>query len=285
MVFRLDEYLVTNTAISLTQADGSPAASLEPGTYAVAVDDRSESESFRLVGPGVEEHTQRHIAAQTTWLVTLSDGIYHFFSDRRPESLRGSVKVGSGAAAAPTTTLRGITGSDFAIALVDSSSAPVTRLQRGTYTFEIEDRSPDHNFHLTGPGIERATRLEDVGRVTWTVRLTGGRYSLLCDPHTLTMFRTFIVPAAPVTRLAGSLTAGGRGSLQTPTGSPVRELAAGSYLLTVRDRSKTAGFRFSGPGVRKATGKTFTGAVAWRLELRPGTYRYGACLERRVIVR
>lgn len=260
---------VTDTSITL---EGGP---VEPGTYAIEVDDRSRRESFRLIGPGVELHTQRHTAFKVTWVVTLAEGTYHFFSDRRPGVLRGALLVGTGTAPGVGTTLRAVTGSDFAIALVGEDNAPVTSLERGTYTIAVDDRSPDHNFHLVGPGIDRETTLAAVGQQTWTVRVTGGSYEFFCNPHTLTMTGRFTAPRAAAVRLTATLTAAGRTVLRNAAARPVKSLTPGPYTIAVIDRSKTAGFAFRGPGVSRATSRAFVGTTSWRVELAPGTYRYG----------
>ena len=260
---------VTDGSISL---EGGPVG---PGTYAIEVDDRSRLESFRLVGPGVELHTQRHTAFKVTWVVTLAEGEYHFFSDRRPGALRGTLVVGAAGTAGPGTTLRAMTGSDFAIALVGEDNAPVTRLERGTYTIAVDDRSPDHNFHLVGPGIDRETTLAGVGQQTWTVRVTGGTYSFLCNPHTLTMTGGFTAPRAPAGRLTATLAAAGRTVLRDAAGRPVKALTPGPYAVTVSDRSKKAGFVLRGPGLSRATSAAFVGTRKWTVDLTPGTYRYG----------
>jgi hypothetical protein len=276
---------VTDSEIALLLADGTPAQQLEPGSYAIRVDDRSRSESFRLVGPGVEQHTQRHVPFTTTWLVTLSDGVYHYFSDRSTETLRGSVRVGSGTVPPPGRTLAGYTGSDFAIALVGSDSAPVRRLEPGAYTIRVHDRSPDHNFRLAGPGVNVATTLEGLGERDFSVRLTGGTYRFLCDPHTLTMLGTFVVPrpTAAVRRVEGTLASDGTAALRRPGGAVVRTLPAGRYEVVVRDRSTRSGVHLAGPGVRRATGPAFRGTVRWRVRLVRGTYRYGAATALRTL--
>jgi hypothetical protein len=262
---------VTDSAISLRDGAGVAVQRLDPGTYAIAVDDASERESFRLIGPDVERHTQRHVRFRTTWLVRLGDGVYHFFSDRRPGGLRGSVTVGAGAPAGATRRLRGITGPDFAIALVGADGAPVTTLPAGEYAIDVDDLSRDHNFHLDGPGVDVATTLPSTGRQTLTARLTGGTYAFFCDPHTQTMLASFTVPrpAARATRLRVTLTRAGRVSPPRP------RLRPGAYELVVRDLSPTAGFVLRGPGVRRATGARFVGVATWRVRLLRGTYLYG----------
>jgi hypothetical protein len=269
---------VTDSEIAFEHPDGTGVSELAPGTYAIRVNDRSRAESFRLVGPGVELHTQRHVPFATVWLVTLADGVYHFFSDRRPAALHGSFRVGTPPSpGSPARTLQAITGSDFAIALVDAGSAPVDRLEPGPYTIRVDDRSADHNFRIVGPGVNAATGLAEVGSRELTVRLRSGTYSFFCDPHTLTMLGEFRVPGAPpaVRRLVATLAADGRATLRGPTGGAVRTLPAATYELTVRDRSSTSGFRLAGPGVRRTTGVGFRGTATWRVRLVRGTYRYG----------
>jgi hypothetical protein len=115
---------------------------------------------------------------------------------------------------------------------------------------------------------------EQVGKKNFTVTLKPGTYSFLCDPHTLTMFATFTVPAT-VLPIAARVTAAGKVTL-TSSGRAVRTLTAGQYAVRVRDESRALGFRLQGPGVHRATGARFRGSVTWRVRLRKGTYRYGS---------
>ena len=39
----------------------------------------------------------------------------------------------------------------------------VTQLDPGTYDIDVEDQSDFHNFHLTGPGVDRATDVDVTG--------------------------------------------------------------------------------------------------------------------------
>jgi plastocyanin len=267
---------VTDSQITLKRADGATVSELSPGDYVIDVDDQSTSESFRLVGPGVEQHTQPHVRFHTVWVVSLQDGVYHYFSDRRPADLQGSVKVGTGAQPVENV-LHAVTGTDFAISLVARDFAPLGKVAAGTYTIDVDDRSPDHNFRVSGPGVNVSTTLAEVGRKSFTVTLKPGSYSFLCDPHTLTMFATFTVPSSAVAArpLAARVSSGGKVRL-TAAGRAVRSLQAGTYVVTVRDESRVLGFRLVGPGVRKATGARFRGTASWRVRLKTGTYRYGA---------
>jgi hypothetical protein len=74
---------------------------------------------------------------------------------------------------------------------------PVTEIAAGTYTIQVRDRSRFHNFHLSGPGVNLSTRVAFVGTVTWTVKLTEGIYTFVCDPHASIMNGTFGVGRAP----------------------------------------------------------------------------------------
>jgi hypothetical protein len=73
----------------------------------------------------------------------------------------------------------------------------VSQIPAGSYTIQVRDRSRFHNFHLTGPGVNRSTGVEFVGTTTWSVTFTRGLYRFVCDPHAATMNGTFGVDRAP----------------------------------------------------------------------------------------
>src|SRR5438046_2650042 len=62
--------------IWLKDANGALVTHLDPGTYEIAVDDRSPTSSFHLIGPGVDMKTTIEGVGQTTWTVTFTDGSY-----------------------------------------------------------------------------------------------------------------------------------------------------------------------------------------------------------------
>jgi plastocyanin len=70
----------------------------------------------------------------------------------------------------------------------------VTHLSPGTKRITVRDRASNHNFHLKGPGVDRRTGVAFTGRRYWTVTLSPGTYTYLCDVHPSTMRRTFNVP-------------------------------------------------------------------------------------------
>jgi hypothetical protein len=57
-------------------------------------------------------------------------------------------------------------------------------------------------------------------------------------------------------------------------GAKARRLDPGTYLLIVKDKSKTLNFHLTGPGVNKSTNVKKTGTTRWTIKLAPGTYTY-----------
>ena len=98
-----------------------------------------------------------------------------------------------GAASASTPTLKGAVGPSFNISLKTSAGKSVTKLKAGTYTIIVSDKSPLHNFHLSGPGVSKTTTVAGTGTKTWTVKLKAGRYKFICDPHVAIMHGSFTV--------------------------------------------------------------------------------------------
>jgi plastocyanin len=95
--------------------------------------------------------------------------------------------------AAPTAgTLTGTVGPGFTITLTQNGKK-VTSLKAGTYKFVINDKATIHDFHLTGPGVNKTTTVSGTGTVTWTLTLKQGKYHYQCDPHHTIMFGNFIV--------------------------------------------------------------------------------------------
>jgi plastocyanin len=92
-------------------------------------------------------------------------------------------------ASAANPQLCGETGKNdgFVITLKDATcTTAVTQVPPGTYDIVVHDYSAFHNFHLTGPGgVDRATPVESVTTVTWTVTLVGGGYHFQCDVHAI----------------------------------------------------------------------------------------------------
>jgi plastocyanin len=96
------------------------------------------------------------------------------------------------APASSATALTGTVGPGFTISL-SAGGKKVTKLKAGTYTIKISDKSNIHNFHLTGPGLNKATSVGGTGTQTWTVKLKPGKYHYQCDPHASFMNGNFTV--------------------------------------------------------------------------------------------
>ena len=84
-------------------------------------------------------------------------------------------------AATRNNTLIGTDGPGFTITMSKTS------VKAGTYTIVIHDKSNIHNFHLTGPGVNKLTSVPAVATTSWTVKLKKGTYKFVCDPHAASM--------------------------------------------------------------------------------------------------
>jgi len=90
---------------------------------------------------------------------------------------------GGGGGESASGTLEGETGPGFEIE-VKQNGEDAESVKAGTYTLKVEDKSDQHNFHLTGPGVdEKVTDVGFVGDKTVTVTLKKGTYTYQCDPH------------------------------------------------------------------------------------------------------
>jgi plastocyanin len=93
-----------------------------------------------------------------------------------------AVLVAAASAAAATPKLVGVTGPGFTITITSAGKA-VKSLKAGTYAISVQDKSSIHNFHLTGPGVNKSTTVPFTGTKTWTVKLKPGTYTYKCDIH------------------------------------------------------------------------------------------------------
>jgi plastocyanin len=102
----------------------------------------------------------------------------------------GALLAAQAQAAAPK--LVGTVGPGFNISLTKGGKK-VTKLMHGSYIVVINDKSPIHNFHLTGPGVNKLTSVAKNGVTTWKVTLKKGTYKFVCDPHASAMKGSFTV--------------------------------------------------------------------------------------------
>ncbi len=103
-----------------------------------------------------------------------------------------AVGVGTAGAASHATKLSGFVNDSFKIGLTQNGKA-VKNLKPGKYTFVIKDTTSAHNFHLTGPGLNKATSVSGMATATWTITLKKGTYKFVCDPHASFMKGSFKV--------------------------------------------------------------------------------------------
>ncbi|MGH3064700.1 MAG: plastocyanin/azurin family copper-binding protein [Gaiellaceae bacterium] len=198
------------------------------------------------------------------------------------------------AAQSQNVKLFGTVGPGFFITLKDQQGNRVTNLDPGTYDIEVKDLSEEHNFHLTGSGIDRLTPVGAESTESWTVTLTDGTYRYFCDPHSTTMRGSFTVGAVqpppsppppttstppPVTAKTKLVLTSGPGfviTLKTAKGKAVKRMKRGTYRMVVRDRGRTHNAHVIAPGFnRKTRPLTYTGTQTWKVKLgKTGTLRF-----------
>jgi len=209
--------------------------------------------------------------------------------------LATALLVAAGGSAAPSqaTKLFGTVGPGFSIVLRNAQGNQVTKLDPGAYAIEVDDLSAEHNFHLSGPGVDERTDIEFTGTVSWNVTFREAVYTYLCDPHATRMRGTFTVgnppppppqptpPPSPgaITAKSKLVLTSGPGfviTLKTSAGKSVKKMKLGTYTVTVRDRGSNHNAHLVAPGFnRKTTPLTYTGTQRWKVKLgKAGTLRF-----------
>jgi plastocyanin len=190
-----------------------------------------------------------------------------------------AVLLPSAARSAPQagTPLTVTVGPGFSIKITDASNNVIRQLDPGDYTLTVKNLSPsqEHNFHLTGPGVDRASAFSNVTE-TWDVTVVDGLYKYKCDAHPTLMKGSIQVgppPPAPK-KLNGKVGPRVTISLKTASGATAKSVKAGTYKLAVKDATKKDNFHLLGPGVNKKTGVKFRGGATWTVKLKVGKYTY-----------
>jgi copper binding plastocyanin/azurin family protein len=110
-----------------------------------------------------------------------------------PVALMAAVLAFAGPVPAATKALSGSVGPGFTISL-KSNGKKVKSLRAGRYRITVRDKSDFHNFHFSGPGVNRRiTTVDFQGTKSRTFRLRKGTYRYVCDPHSDTMKGSFTV--------------------------------------------------------------------------------------------
>jgi plastocyanin len=100
----------------------------------------------------------------------------------------------AGTASAAPKTVVGTVGPGFTINLT-LQGKKVTKLKAGVpYRFMVKDRSSSHDFHLSGPGVNKViTSVGFTGTKSVVLKLKKGTYRFVCDPHASSMRGSFTV--------------------------------------------------------------------------------------------
>ncbi|MGH3136746.1 MAG: plastocyanin/azurin family copper-binding protein [Gaiellaceae bacterium] len=100
----------------------------------------------------------------------------------------------AGTASAAPKTVVGKVGPGFTISL-KLDGKKVTKLKAGiAYRFAVTDQSSAHDFHLTGPGVNKViTGVGFTGTKSVVLKLKKGAYRFVCDPHAAFMKGSFKV--------------------------------------------------------------------------------------------
>ncbi|MDX6442223.1 MAG: hypothetical protein QOE43_1952 [Gaiellaceae bacterium] len=101
-----------------------------------------------------------------------------------------AIAAGNGGAATPK--LQAVVSDPVNISLTFRGQK-VTTLKAGQYTVVVRDTASDHDFHLSGPGVNRRTTVGGTGTSRWNVTLRRGTYKYVCDPHSTFMKGSFTV--------------------------------------------------------------------------------------------
>ena len=173
-----------SAVITLKNADGSNVTHLDPGTYDVTVDDRSDLHNFHLLGPGVDQQTGVETLGMTTWTIQIVDGIYTFRCDPHAAQMRDTFTVGNvQPPPPPTPKLNGRVTARLISLRNASTGAKVRSLVAGAHKVVVSDSSKTQNFHLTGPGVNKKTGVKARTKATWTIALGPGKYTYRSDKN------------------------------------------------------------------------------------------------------
>jgi Copper binding proteins, plastocyanin/azurin family len=176
--------------IGLADANGAPVVRIPPGTYTIAVRDRSTLHNFHLASnedPSVDFRTELDFVGEMSFTVTFKDRVrYAYACEPHWQTMNGAFFVGTDTpppppppTAAPLPVLR---------AGVTAGGKPFLSrrsVRTGRYRVLVQDRSGRANFHLAGRGVNRRTGMRFEGTARWTVRLARGTYRFGSDPEPL----------------------------------------------------------------------------------------------------
>jgi len=79
--------------------------------------------------------------------------------------------------------LNAIVEANGQVTLTTPDGRAVTRLQNGLYTITVTVNSTTADFHLTGPGVQRATRPHVASLALWGIQFLTGTYHYFNDQN------------------------------------------------------------------------------------------------------
>jgi len=98
--------------------------------------------------------------------------------------MHGSFTVGTTPIPRTPIQLKGNVGPGRTISLRNAAGIKVTAVSTpAPAVITITDRTKTDNFHLTGPGVNKATGVGFRGRVHWKIGLSAGKYVYRSDRH------------------------------------------------------------------------------------------------------
>lgn len=192
--------------ISSDAADG-----LAPGTYTWSIHDKSDEHNCDLVGTGCSSEVE--FVGDKSCTVTLEAGkTYTFLCDAHPTQMKGSFRTAGGTSPPPPpppapppppppptakpVKLSAKIGEVGPPTLKTLSGKKVTKLVAGKYTIVVKDTTTHHNFHLRGPGVNKATGVAAKRTYTWKLTFRRGTYTYRDDAKP-TVKKTVKVVSAP----------------------------------------------------------------------------------------
>lgn len=93
----------------------------------------------------------------------------------------------------PPPRLTATVSASGAVSLTEARGHVVKRLRNGWYTVAIMVNSPNADFHLTGPKVQRVTRPRFTGVAIWGLHFLKGTYRYMSDRRVRATRRTISV--------------------------------------------------------------------------------------------
>lgn len=175
--------------IVLSHQDGRRVTELAPGTYTIRVRDLSTQHNFHLASNSdrtVDFRTELDFVGEQDFTVTFQDGHrYAYACEPHWQTMNGAFLVISTPAPQPPPPASAIRTLRASVGPSGRASLSSRSIRPGRYRIVVRDRSRRHNFRLAGRGVNRTTRDDYRGTVTWRVRLSRGIYRFGSDAKRL----------------------------------------------------------------------------------------------------